>query len=267
MEGWGVARKILGDGVRVRELFVEIYLRHEAAAAALDGSTKQRTEAFRATIIEIQRGMYVEHRLPTEADLIAVLLLANDRDMPLSAVEEGAMFTVMRLDAMSRLLIDAQLSELFRSLLGGWVSRPGVSNRQEMLRLALNCELEEALPLALETLQKSTDPPSLAISMQAIARFGDKTNVVDVAKYLDDERAASEVQYFGGNVIESQLRDAAMACIVLLSDRKLGDFDMDDDAVHPKAGFIVESIGFPVENNELRLQAIEKVKKELVPAK
>lgn len=267
MEGWDVARKILGDGVRVRELFVEIYLRHEPAAAALAGSTQQRTKAFRSTIVEIQRGMYVEHRSPTGADLIALLVLANDQDMPISGIEEDALLDMMRRDAKSRLLIDAQVSGMFRALLSGWLSRKDLNNPEKLLWLALDSELEDALPLALKTLQKSTDPPALAISMQAIARFGDKTNIEDVAKYLNDERLASEVQYFGGNVIESQLRDAAMATIVLLSDRKLAEFDMDDNAVHPKAGFMIQSIGFPIENNELRLQAIEKVKKELLPAK
>lgn len=267
MEGWDVASKILGDGVRVRELFVEIYLRHEAAAAALEGSTKQRAKAFRSTLIEIQRGMYVEHRSPTEADLVALLLLANDQDMPVSAVEEDALLDMMRRDAKTRLLIDAQLSGVFRALLSGWFSRPDLTNSEKLMWFALDCELEDALPLALETLQKSTDPPALAISMQAIARFGDKTNINDVAKYLDDERAATEVQYFGGNVIQPQLRDAAMATIVLLSERKLAEFAMDDNAIHAKVGFIVQGIGFPAENNELRLQAIEKVKKELVPEK
>ncbi len=267
MEGWNVARKILGDGIRVRELYVEIFLRHEAAAAALEGSTKQRAEAFRATIIDIQRGMFVEHRLTTEADVIALLLLANDQDMPISRVEEGAMFTTMRREATSRLLIDAQLSGLFRALLGGWVTRSDVSNRQDMLWFAMNCNLDQSLQLALETLQKSTDPPTLAMAMQAISRFGDKSNISDVAQYLDDERAASEVQYFGGNVIEPQLRDAAMAAIVLLSDRQLADYHLDPNAIHANFGFIVQAIGFPAENNELRLEAIEKVKRELVPAK
>ncbi len=266
MEGWDVARKILGDGVPVRELFVEIFLRHEAVAAALEGSTKQRSEAFRATIIEIQRGMYVELRLPTEADLIALLLLVNDRDMPVSRVEEDALFNMMRRDATTRMLRDAQLSGLFRALLSGWISRPDVSNYQEMLWFALNCDLDASLPLALETLQKSTDAPTLAMAMQAISRFGDKSNIREVAKYLEDERAASEVQHFGGNVIEPQLRDAAMATIVLLSEQSLADFDMDENAVHPKVGFVIQAIGFPAENNELRLQAIEKVKRELVPA-
>ncbi|TWT73936.1 hypothetical protein [Allorhodopirellula solitaria] len=264
MEGWDVARTILGDGGRVRELFVEIVLRHESAAAALEGATADRSAAFRATIIEIQRGMYVEQRLPTEADVITLLLLANDRDMPVSQVEEDALFSVLQREATAILLQDAQLSGLFRALLGGWATRGDIRDLQKMLWFALNCDLSESLPLALETLQKSTDPPTLAMAMQAVARFGDVSHVAAVAKFLDDERAASDLQYFAGNVIEPQLRDSAMATIVLLSDQSLADFDLDESALHPKFGFVVQAIGFPAENNELRLQAIEKVKRELV---
>ncbi len=268
LDGWEIARQILGDGIRIRELFVDFSMRHGNVAVALAGSSQQRADALAATIIAIQRGTFVERRLPTEADVIALLLLANDHDMPISNVEEDAIFTTLRREATSKLLSDAQLSGPFRALLGGWVSRDDVSNRQEMLYFSLTSDLAETLPLALNTLAKPDENPvTLAMALQAIARFGDQANIASVAKLLSDERPASEQQYSGGSLVQAQVRDAAAAAVILLSDRSLGDFDMNENASHPKYGFIVQEIGFPIDAPELRSQVIEKVQQELTAEK
>jgi hypothetical protein len=101
------------------------------------------------------------------------------------------------------------------------------------------------------------------MAMQAIARFGDQTNIPTVAKLLSDERPASEQQYSDGALIQAQVRDAAAAAVILLSDRSLSDFGMNENASHPKYGFIVQEIGFPIEDPKLRSQAIDKVQQEL----
>ncbi|MCM2371221.1 hypothetical protein [Aporhodopirellula aestuarii] len=265
LDGWEVFKKILGDGVRIRELFVDFLMRHGDVASSLEGTSTDRQLAFQATVVGVQRGMFVEQRLPTEADLIALILLANDHGMPVSRVEENAIYTVLRRDATNKLLSDAQLSGPFRSMLGGWISRDDVSNREEMLWFALSWDLVEVLPLAFATLEKSTDPITISMAMQAIARFGDKSSIPVVAKFLGDERPASEQQYARGTLVQTLVCDAAAATIILLSDRSLADFGMNESAEHPKYGFIVMEIGFPIEDPKPREEAMEKLKKELLP--
>ncbi|EMI56347.1 hypothetical protein [Rhodopirellula sallentina] len=264
LDGWEVFQSIMGDGVRIRELYVDFLMRHGEVAASLDVTSKAREAAFQKTIVDVQRGMFVEQRSPTEADLIALMLLANDHDMPITRVEENAIFTVLRRDATAKLLSDSQLSGAFRAMLGGWISREDVVNRQEMLWFALSWDLTETLPLALVTLEKATDPVTLGMAMQAIARFGDLSNVPEVAKFLDDYRPASEQQYAGGTLVQAFVSDAAAAAIILLNDRSLDEFALNAAAEHPKYGFIVQEIGFPTEDPKPRKDAIEKLKKELL---
>ncbi|WP_044250973.1 hypothetical protein [Rhodopirellula sp. SWK7] len=264
LDGWEVFQTILGDGVRIRELFVDFLMRHEKVAASLEGTSKDRESAFQQTIVSVQRGMFVEQRTPTEADLIALILLANDHDMPITRVEENAIFTVLRRDATAKLLTDAQLAGPFRAMLGGWISRDDVVNRQEILWFALSWDLAETLPLAMNTLEKETDPITLGMALQAIARFGEKSDVPGVAKFLDDSRPASEQQYAGGKLVQAFVCDAAAAAIILLNDRSLAEFGLNEAAEHPKYGFIVQEIGFPIEDPKPRQEAIEKLKKELL---
>ncbi|MFG0255397.1 MAG: hypothetical protein ACF787_09945, partial [Rhodopirellula sp. JB053] len=264
LDGWEVFQSIMGDGVRIRELYVDFLMRHGEVAASLDVTSKAREAAFQKTIVDVQRGMFVEQRSPTEADLIALMLLANDHDMPITRVEENAIFTVLRREATAKLISDSQLSGAFRAMLGGWISRKDVVNRQEMLWFALSWDLTETLPLALTTLEKATDPVTLGMAMQAIARFGDQSNVPEVAKFLNDYRPASEQQYAGGTLVQAFVSDAAAAAIILLNDRSLDEFALNAAAEHPKYGFIVQEIGFPTEDPKPRKDAIEKLKKELL---
>ena len=264
LEGWPIAQRILGDGLRVRELYVDLVMRHEDVAESLMGSSSDRAQALRAAITRIQRGMFVEQRVPTESDAIALLLMVNDRKLEVNPVDEGALFSVLRKEASSLLFKDPQLSPSFRQLLGGWMTRRDVSNRQEMLWFSMHSDLQEASPLAISTLVESNDPATLSMAAQAASRFGSVRDIVKLKPLLDDDRGASEQQYTGGTIVQAQVRDAAMAAIILISRKKLSEFGLNDDALHPKYGFITQEIGFPVDDPNPRQAALQKVKSEIL---
>jgi hypothetical protein len=264
LEGWPVATKILGDGLRVRELYVDLVMRHEDVAQSLMGSSTDRAQALRLAIVQIQRGMFVERRLPTEADAIALLMLVNDRNVPVNRVDENALFSVLRKEASSLLLRDPQLAEPFRQLLGGWMTRSDTSNRQEMLWFAMSWDLQEARPLVIRTLEDSSDPATLSMAAQAASRFATLEDLAKLKPLLDDERPAAEQQYAGGTIVQAQVRDAAMAAIILLSRKKLSAFGMNDDAFHPKYGFITQEIGFPVDDAVGREATMKQVRTEIL---
>lgn len=269
LDGWNIATKILGDGVRIRELYVDLAMRHEDVARSLNGSAADRHEALRSAITRIQRGMFVERRLPTQSDAIALLLLVNDRAVVTNGVDEGALFSVLQKEVSALLLKDPQLAQPFRNLLAGWMTREDVINRQEMLWLAMSWDLQEIMPLVLGTLRSDKDPVTLSMACQAMSRFASADATKHLQPLLTDERPASEQQYSSqrfaaGTIIQAQVRDAAIAAIVLIQGEKLSDFEMNDDARHPKYGFIVQEIGFPVDDPKPRAEVINRVEVELL---
>lgn len=266
LEGWPIAQQILGDGVRVRELYVDLVMRHEDVAESLMGSSDDRAQALRSAITRIQRGMFVEQKLPTESDAIALLMLVNDRKIKLTPVDEGALFSVLQKEATGLLLDDAQLAPPFRQLLGGWMTRSDVNNIQNMLWFAMSSDLREVGPLASRTLANNNDPVTLGMAAQAASRFGSVADIAKLRALLDDDRSAAEQQYAGGTIVQAQVGDAAMAAIILISRKKLSDFGMDDEAFHPRFGFIIQEIGFPVDDPKPRQAALSKVKSEILEA-
>lgn len=269
MDGWNIATKILGDGVRIRELYVDLIMRHADVARSLNGSSPDRGEALRSATARIQRGRFVERRVPTESDAIALLLLVNDRSVPINRVDEGALLMVLQTEASSLLFKDPQLVEPFRNLLAGWMTRDDVTNRQDKLWFAMTWDLQEIMPLIQGTLKQDNDPIALSIACQALARFATVESIQSLRPLLSDERPVSEQQYStqrfaAATMVQAQVRDAAAAAIVLLSGKDLSDFEMNDDARHPKYGFVVPEIGFPVDDPKPRTKVIDRVRKELL---
>lgn len=272
LPGWSVAQEILGDNVRLRELYVDLLLRHEKIADALAGSSKDRAEALQTAIVQIQRGMFVERRLPTEADALGLLLLANDHEMPLGRVDEEALFSILRREPTAKLMKDPSTSGPFRALLGGWLMRDDPGNAQELLWFSMGWDLTESLPLAIRTIEQAvkqadnqnTDAVTISMAAQAISRFGQKRDAEGLAGLLGDARPVSEQQYVSGALVQAQVRDAAAAAIVLLNDRPLSEFGFNEDAKHPKYGFIPQEIGFPTDNPKPRETMLEKVREAFI---
>ena len=70
-EGWEVFQRVLGDGPRLREVFVEMMLRHEDLVQALEVSTEARMAALEKVIARVQR---VAVAISTGCDRDAALL-------------------------------------------------------------------------------------------------------------------------------------------------------------------------------------------------
>ena len=256
-EGWSVARAILGDSPSVREVFVEMLRTHPTLVAALEGTPRDRAVAMEEVVTRVQQGRMNEGRRPTRADALALLLPANDENVPVSRLAEEVILGVLKFEASNQLQRDAQLSRPFTALVGGWFQRTSLDNRQEVLWLAMQWDLAEILPLAVQTLTQANDAGTLALAMQVIARFGDETHTAAVVPFLDDSRPASERGFTRREATRTELGDVAMATISLLNDIPIGEVGFPPAATHETFGFIVEDLGFPVTDEKAR-QAVRK---------
>ncbi|MFG0267615.1 MAG: hypothetical protein ACF8AM_21055, partial [Rhodopirellula sp. JB055] len=122
-EGWDVFQEILGDGPRLREVFIEMMLRHQELVQSLDVGTDARARALETVIARIQQRQMLESQLPSGADVIAILLCFNDHDLRLTPIHEESLLRILRMSVTAELLRDEQLAEPFRTLLAGWILR------------------------------------------------------------------------------------------------------------------------------------------------
>ncbi|PHQ34562.1 hypothetical protein [Rhodopirellula bahusiensis] len=257
-EGWDVFQQILGDGPRLREVFVEMMLRHQDLAEALEVSTEARAESLRNVIARIQRRQLIESQLPSGADVIAMLLCFNDHDLKLSNIDEEALLRMLRMSVTAELLRDEQLAEPFRTLLAGWIQRCDRTSWPEVFWLSLQEDLERTLPLAERVLeQQDSRIDEVALSLQLVSRFGNESNIASLRRLLKDERAVTEVDFIGGKQTQAQVRDLAAATIMILKQQPLIEVGLNPNSLHPKIAFVPRELGFPTDDPEPRQKMLE----------
>lgn len=232
-EGWQVTQAIIGDSDAIRELFVELMQAHPTLAASLDGTPRDRAVAMDAVVTEVQNRMLIERKFPTRANAFALLLPTVDPNVPLNAAFESLLLSVLQKDAASKVRRDAQLSGPFRFLLNRWVMRSTLASREDVLLLGMDWDVEATLPLAIQTLGEANQTETLAIALQAIARFGDQSHAEFVRPLLNDTRPSAERGFARGEMIRTQLGDLAMATIAVLYDVPLSEIGFGDVIAHP----------------------------------
>lgn len=243
-EGWPRFREIMGDSVATRELFVDVHDAHPDVLKALDGNATQLAVAMEQVSERIQNQMFVRRLHPTEADTMALMLPMSHKHVRISDSYEITMIGVLDRMAATNIRGDARLEPGFRSLIANWMKRCSLTNRVESLAKAMQWNVDEALPVALSTLNETKDIATLIVAMQTIARFGTKENSVALATILEDNRTTGEAAYGAGQLIQSEVRDNAIATVAILHQIPLADVGFPQASTHPVYGFTITGIGY-----------------------
>jgi hypothetical protein len=265
-EGWDVFQEILGDGPRLREVFVEMMLRHQELVQSLDVGTDARARALETVIARIQQRQMLESQLPSGADVIAILLCFNDHELRLTPIHEESLLRILRMSVTAELLRDEQLAEPFRTLLAGWILRCDRASWPEVFWLSMQENLKRTLPLAKRVLgMQDVSVDETVLALQLISRFGDESDVEEVRSALEDDRTVA-LESVGEKQLRVEVRDLAAVTIMILKRKPLDEIGLDPNALHPKIGFIPRGFGFPTDDPEPRSEMLKALNALLEPA-
>lgn len=258
-DGWPLTQAILSDTPRVRELFVDILRSYPELLSSLEGTPRERAVALAQVVSRVEKKIFVERKFPESYDAIALLLPAIDINVPLEGGYEEILLAVLQKPAASDLYRDPQLSRRFRHLVGAWIMRSHLRNRAEALFHGLSWDIPQTRNLAIASLTETKQVEPLVMALQAIARFGNETDVADVAALLDDHRQAAELGFSNGDRTRIEVGDVAMATIARLNDVPLTRIGFDKDSIDERFSFDVEDLGFPADDPQPRRAARDKI--------
>ena len=264
-EGWKRFREIMGESATAREIFVEVYREHSNLLASLDLDLKSLAVAMEAVNAKVQHRMFVKRQHPSQADTIALLLPAFNEKVSFNLGYETTILGVLDRIAAEKIRQDARLAPGFRGLMGQWVLRCTIANRIETLAKAMYWEVPEALPVAISTLRETDDMQTLVVAMQTIARFGEKKDARVLKDLLADDRVTGESGYGKEQLIQSQVRDVAIATIAILHDVPLADVGFPQASKHPNFGFTILGIGFEKDDTAARKKRLQQVEALIAP--
>ncbi len=258
-DGWEYFQARLGMAPAIRELFVELTKRYPTLVESFEGTSRDRAAALEDVVQKTQTALFIERRTPDPVDVIALLLPASDKDVPITSSFEKMVIIFLRREAGTKIRLDQQLAAPVTALIGDWIERSSVNNRGEVIWLTMDWSIPEGRRLSLRTLNESNDTELLALSMQAISRLGSLEDVNSIAKFLDDVRPVEENEFAIGEQPQALVSDVAMAAIAILHKVPLAELGWEAVEPHPVFSFSHREIGFPPNQPELRAKAREKI--------
>jgi hypothetical protein len=256
MPGWSKFKELAGEDRVARAMFVEMQQAEPTLLEAYEGEPNGAAQALaeRLQIIQLNsngrfnrlnRNMFFQtsNLQPALAGSLAMLLIGGDESVPMKE-EVAERFKLIQTPAEFRTALTSAdpRSTLCRKILGRWIRRDvSESATYTNLTTALTYDLSEGLEPAVRMLKKGNAKNTTVYQAALIVgNYGDKEHLPLIAPLLTDNNvvfngAAAGFRIAGVNqgqapvrvVIQTQVRDIALAVTIKLSGQNPADFGFD----------------------------------------
>ncbi len=275
LAGWTWFRTVAGDTPNSRKLFALMQTEEAGLLAAAGAGSDEAEKALRLRYWQIMQGMRNVAGRPRQepqlATLAALTLVLTHPELELSKslAENNAWASLWQRATSTSMLREGEFVEPLRRLVNVWLIQPGEANLQTVkFRMALSANLEGGLILGDQILADKKATPMLRVyAAELIARVGGKEHAARLLPMLDDETVVA-TQRMNNVDYEIQVRDAALAWLVYVTEQELGQYDLERAKSwferlekYPQQAFYFRVFGYA--NAEARDKAFGKLQEYL----
>ncbi len=256
LPGWDAYREVAGDSPMARSIFVSMHETESKLLAMSAKSPRQLNVALQNRCQEIAgSSMFgqVDVGIGTTGTL---LFLATIDAVELNSIVASTISMACRNRSFA-LATESQVArDVLLRMAERWIARQPRDGISYALHLGLTHDLQAVLPRAREMLL----PPKASVTDQiyachCLAKYGDQSDIGPLESCLEDVTVFGQVQV-DGKFITSQMRDVALATLVMIAKQEPADFGFDRFRADPRLVFDHNSVGFLDEQS--RAAAIEK---------
>ena len=228
LPGWAWYRHAIGNDDDARSLYAAMLLAEPGLFAVAEQGPQLAEEAFKVRFAQLRREQSAPdqeaRRQPDVASVAALLLVATNPQwrLPEPLANHMHLINFVRTDDFTAMIERGRYRTAVRRLLGHWMLISDSANIvHQKLRLVLQYEIHEGLPLALALLEESeTRPPNVvAFAAESVARLGGNRYVASLLPLLEDQRQCARA---GKRTIE--VRDAVLAWLVYTTGQDIDDY-------------------------------------------
>lgn len=263
LPGWRRFRKLAGDDVGTRSLFIEMLKADMETLAAVEKDAKGAGELVQTRLMQLQQlTMFQSSQLPL-GNITVLLFLAIDDDVSLSTTSTSMMSNLFHQQSFYTAMQGGPRRDLLAKMLGAWIKRTDDINIYQGLSLAMQHNIPEGLALAERVLKKKgtgninvifNQPYFRQQAVFTVAKFGGEAHMALIEPLLEDKAVIFPKQQ---NIFfEAQMRDVALASLLHLSKQNLKEFGFEKAETNPTTLFSVHTLGF--ETEEKREAALKK---------
>ncbi len=136
-------------------------------------------------------------------------------------------------------------SEILRNLFAIWMKHGQSWDAQMAFNLAMQYNIRQCLPRALEIVHNNGAPCHVAqIALVAVVRFGEKEHILDLESRIEDKSFCGVAQRVGNKLHQTQLRDIALAGAFLLADKNPRSYGFDRISYTSSKQLNYSTVGF-----------------------
>jgi hypothetical protein len=254
--GWTLYRERFGASASARQLFLDLQKGEPALWEEFGFAPPDQRARFDRLCRQLQSALRRpnERAKITAASAASVLFMATSDGMTISGKDRGWADALWQVAAVVDLVRN---DNAWGSLKREWF-RLGGDGRPAFDRLMadLRAGQDSAVPVAREILRDPETPRTeKQYALLALTKSVSAEDEALIASFLNDS-SPIDTYFSGGEVLESQVRDVALAASIFRSGKDPKEFGFRNLRRDPKTAFIVSSIGFV--NAEERAEAFEK---------
>lgn len=218
--------KMVGKDDPSKRLFVDMYCTEGTMLAELDRDPKGFSTKFTTHCQKIQQNLYTPwgqaNPLPHH-QVLALLFMATDASVSKDIQTFYMMNNMFYQPSVKQGFTDNPNS---RKLLMAFLeSRNNAQTSQQIFYIAKQMGLKEAVPMALKVIEdKAANQYARGMAVLFIGQMGAKEHRKDLEKLLEDKTAIGTVNT-GTGKINAQMRDVALASLIMTSGQNVWDYD------------------------------------------
>jgi hypothetical protein len=228
LPAWERYKKYAGDDQASRSVFVGMYTNEGNLLGLLERDPKTFQTAFVARLQDIQRSMYTPwggRGTPLEVgQVIALLFAATDSRI---STDVTSFYLLTNLCCQQNIRQSFESNVCARKLLVQFFEQRNDQNTQaQAIQVAMQLNIKEMAPAALKlATNKNAQPWTKATALLAVGKLGTKEHIKDIEPLLNDTTALGTIRLPQTNNLSTEMRDVALAAMILLSGQDIQDYD------------------------------------------
>ena len=257
LPGWDAFRAIADSNSEARRLFVLMCRAEPDIMRNLDRPPSAISNQIAKRCRDLQQIFRTYKRDSIKLGTVATLLFVGGiegiriDDTSIKTIYSVCNYNAFRDEMYTRQsnstirYISTPRSEILRNLFAIWMKHGQSWDAQMAFNLAMQYNIRQCLPRALEIVHNNGAPCHVAqIALVAVVRFGEKEHILDLESRIEDKSFCGVAQRVGNKLHQTQLRDIALAGVFLLAGKNPRSYGFDRISYTSSKQLNYSTVGF-----------------------
>jgi hypothetical protein len=227
LAGWDRFKEVAGNEEEARQLFVDLHRVDNEFLELIDSDPSAASTKMSGRCQEFMQARNFGQHIGTSTQVALMLFAILHPKLKIDANAQSffssGLYT-MSFNPRGKELLKENTA--MRKMLVQYILASNQNVNYQNMYLVANLELKEGVDIAKKYLKTSErDPYTRSMALAILGKIGSRTEIPEVLPFLDKSDSVGSVQFGNGIQINTQMRDVALAALVMLSGQNLNDYN------------------------------------------